>query len=461
MLNPISNRFNAADLWQKDHDHFLHPYTHFDSFKKEGSLVLVEGDGCYVTDVNGKRYFDGIGGMWCVNVGYGRKRNRRDDGRAGADALLHHHFRRRFQCAGRRTRGQTRRASRRVRSTTSPMRPRAHAPSIQPSGSPITINRAAAEPNRRYIISRKNSYHGSTYLGMSVGLRDGDQSPHFKYIPDLVHHLSAPYPYRRPDGMTLEAFSDFLVEEFRDKIAELGAENIAAFIAEPAQASGGVTIPPPRYLERMRELCTENGILFIADEIVTAFGRLGHMFASKDEFGIVPDIIISAKGLTSGYIPLSAVIYSDEIHDVISAADPDGLVHPWLYLFRASGRLCGRPQEYRDHGARGPLRQCRQVGDYLEEAPRDALGLAHCRRCARPAADDVHRICEGQEDARRNCPTRSISPSAFRTNARRRVCWFVPSATSTFCRRRWRSRKLKSISSSTHLARRSARQPMN
>ena len=167
---------------------------------------------------------------------------------------------------------------------------------------------------------------------MTVGKREGDQSPHFKYVPDLVHHLSAPYPYRRPEGMSLEGFSDFLVAEFEDKIAELGAENIACLIAEPAQASGGVCMPPPNYLPRLRDLCSSNGILFIADEIVTAFGRLGHMFASEDMFGIVPDMILCAKGLTSGYIPLSAVIYSDEVHEAISAPDADvWFTHGYTY----------------------------------------------------------------------------------------------------------------------------------
>jgi adenosylmethionine-8-amino-7-oxononanoate aminotransferase len=132
--------------------------------------------------------------------------------------------------------------------------------------------------------------------------------------------------------MSLESFSDFLVEEFEARIAELGAENIACFIAEPAQASGGVCLPPPNYLPRMRELCTRHGILFIADEIVTAFGRLGHMFASQDEFGVTPDMIVCAKGLTSGYIPLSAVIYSDAIQDAISAPDPDAwFTHGYTY----------------------------------------------------------------------------------------------------------------------------------
>ena len=331
MLQKTSNRFNAQDLWQKDRDHFLHPYTHFDSFKKEGSLVLAEADGCYVTDVSGKRYFDGIAGMWCVNVGYGRK----EIAEVMAEQALTLCYTTTFVDVSNAPAAEL--AAKLAELAPGSLNHVAYATSG--SCAIDTAIRLAhyyqsrrGEPDRRYIISRKNSYHGSTYLGMSVGRRDGDQSQHFRYVPDLVHHLSAPYPYRRPDGMSLDAFSDFLVEEFRAKIEELGPENIAAFIAEPAQASGGVTIPPPRYLERMRALCTANGILFIADEIVTAFGRLGHFFASENEFRVVPDIIVSAKGLTSGYIPLSATIYSDEIHEVISAPDPDAwFTHGYTY----------------------------------------------------------------------------------------------------------------------------------
>jgi adenosylmethionine-8-amino-7-oxononanoate aminotransferase len=223
------------------------------------------------------------------------------------------------------------------------------------------------QPSRHFIISRKNSYHGSTYLGMTVGMRDGDQSPHFRYVSDLVHHLSAPYPYRRPDGMSLEEFSDFLVDEFRRKIETLGARNIASFIAEPAQASGGVTLPPPDYLPRMRKLCSENGILFIADEVVTAFGRLGHMFASEAEFGIVPDIIVTAKGLTSGYIPLSAVIYSDQVHEVISAPDADA----WFthgYTYSGHPVACAVALKNIEIIEREDLcGNAARVGDYLEQ----------------------------------------------------------------------------------------------
>jgi putrescine---pyruvate transaminase len=331
MLRQADNRFNAREIWQQDRDHVLHPYTHFDSFKQDGSLVLVEGEGCHVTDGDGKRYFDGIGGMWCVNVGYGRK----ELAEVMYEQALQLCYTTTFVDV---TNGPAARLAAKLASLAPGDLDHVAYATCGSTAVDTAIRLAhyyqsrRGQRSRRYVISRGNSYHGSSYLGMTVGRRDGDQPEHFHYVPDLVHHLSAPYPYRRPEGMSQEAFSDFLVEEFRAKIAELGAEKIACFIAEPAQASGGVTMPPPNYLPRMNQLCEENGILFIADEIVTAFGRLGHMFASEAEFGIVPDIIVCAKGLSSGYIPISATIYSSRIHEVISAPDPDAwFTHGYTY----------------------------------------------------------------------------------------------------------------------------------
>lgn len=233
MLHQAGNRFNAQELWQQDHDHFLHPYTHFDSFKAEGSLVLVEGEGCHVTDAERRRYFDGIGGMWCVNAYYGRK----EIAETMAEQAMQLCYTTTFVDV-------TNAPAARLAAKLAELAPGSlNHVAFATSGSCAvdTAIRLAhyyhsrrGEPSRKYVISRQNSYHGSTYLGMTVGLRDGDQSPHFKYVPDLVHHLSAPYPYRRPEGMSLEAFSDFLVKEFADTIARLGAENIACFIAEPA-----------------------------------------------------------------------------------------------------------------------------------------------------------------------------------------------------------------------------------
>jgi adenosylmethionine-8-amino-7-oxononanoate aminotransferase len=152
-----------------------------------------------------------------------------------------------------------------------------------------------------------------------VGKRPGDRVEEFRYKQDGIHHLTPPNPYRRPEGMTEEQFCDWLVAEFEDLIAHVGADRIGGFIAEPIQASGGVIVPPVGYLRRMWEVCQRHDILFIADEVVTAFGRLGHWFASEAEFGVVPDMVTCAKGLTSGYLPLGALIFSDRIWEAMAA----------------------------------------------------------------------------------------------------------------------------------------------
>jgi adenosylmethionine-8-amino-7-oxononanoate aminotransferase len=133
--------------------------------------------------------------------------------------------------------------------------------------------------------------------------------------------VSAPHFYRAGGQLTEDQFTDQLINEFETKITEIGADKVGAFFAEPIQASGGVLVPPNGYLKRMWEVCQKYDILFVADEVVTAFGRLGHFFSIEAEFDIIPDIIISAKGLSSGYLPMGAMIYSDRIHDIISQGD--------------------------------------------------------------------------------------------------------------------------------------------
>jgi adenosylmethionine-8-amino-7-oxononanoate aminotransferase len=365
MLSPLHNQVDRHRVWQADHDHFLHPWTHFDSFAKDGSLVIVKGEGVHVSDAEGRRYLDGIAGMWCVNVGYGR----REMGRVMAEQAERLAYSNTFV------------------DVTNP--PAAMLAEKLASLAPGSLKRvmfalSGSDANegavrlahyyhgrkgnlrRRHIISRANSYHGSTFLTASIGRREGDWRPEFQYLTDTIHHLSAPYPYRRPEGMSLEAFTDSLIEEFRLKIEEVGAENIACFIAEPIQGSGGVVVPPPGYLKRMHALCKENDILFIADEVVSAFGRIGHWFASKDEFGIVPDIITCAKGITSGYFPMGATLYSEEVHEVISAPDPAA----WFtHGFTCSGHPVGCAVALENIAIierEGLLDNAARVGDHFE-----------------------------------------------------------------------------------------------
>jgi putrescine---pyruvate transaminase len=317
-----ASNYNTEEIWRKDRDHFLHPWTHFDSFKKDGSLVIAEGAGAYVMDSRGKRYLDGIGSLWSMGIGYGRNEM--------ADAIAEQVRRLPFFNT--------------FVDTTNP--PAAELAAKLAELAPGSLNHVAfactgsdandtavrlahfyharrGQPQKRHIISRWDAYHGSTYLGMSLTGRSGDRSPDFHYITDIVHHVSSPYVYRRPDGMSVEQFGDFLVNELEQKILELGPENVAAFIAEPILGAGGVLVPPLGYHNRTRELCRKYEILYISDEVVTAFGRVGYWFASKDVFGIEPDIIVTAKGISSGYIPLAATIFSDAIYDVISAPNPD------------------------------------------------------------------------------------------------------------------------------------------
>ena len=315
-MDAKAKTFDTEYLQAKDQEHFLHPWQEFDTDPER--LVIARANGARVYDSDGKAYLDGIGGMWCVNVGYGRKEI--------ADIMAHQGEMMPYYSA--------------FTDTT-------NAPAVQlaeklASLAPGSINNviyscsgSAANdsavrlahyyhsrrgmPGKKHIITRRSAYHGSTYLGISLSGRDYRNPGHVHFVDDIVHHLSAPNTYRRPAGLSVDAFCDQLVAEFETTIDELGAGSIAAFIAEPIMGAGGVIVPPPGYLPAMRELCRRNDILYISDEVVTAFGRLGHMFSSYDEFGIQPDMIVTAKGITSGYIPLGATLFSDEIFDVISA----------------------------------------------------------------------------------------------------------------------------------------------
>jgi putrescine---pyruvate transaminase len=305
-------------LWEMDRSHALHPWTNFGPFEQEGALVISRGEGCHLWDVEGRQYLDAVGGMWCTNVGLGRK----DMAQAIADQVERLAFSNTFVDV-------TNEPSARLSAKLAALAPgdlnRVHLT----TGGSTAVDTAVrmvwfyqtcmGRPEKTDIVARDHSYHGSTYLSQSVGKRPGDRVEEFRYKLDGIHHLTAPNPYRRPEGMSEAQFCDALVAEFEDLIARVGADRIGGFIAEPIQASGGVIVPPDGYLRRMWEVCQRHDILFIADEVVTAFGRLGHWFASEAEFGVVPDMITCAKGLTSGYLPLGALIFSDRIWEVMAS----------------------------------------------------------------------------------------------------------------------------------------------
>ena len=175
----------------------------------------------------------------------------------------------------------------------------------------------------QHIISREAAYHGGTYLTASLSGKPSERR-WLDVDTDMCHLLPDVNPFRRPHGMSLQAFLDEKVADLEKAILGPGPENVAAFIAEPLLASGGVVLPPAGYHKRCLEVCRRFDVIYISDEVVTGFGRLGHWFASEDVFDIVPDIIACAKGLTSGYLPMGAAIFSDALFESIRGEVSEG-----------------------------------------------------------------------------------------------------------------------------------------
>lgn len=317
------NITEANSAWAKDRAHVLHPYTDFSTFKSEGSQVITSANGMYVTDADGQKLLDGIAGLWCVNIGHGR----RDMAEAIADQVMKMQYYNPFG-----------------HSTNEPAAELGawlaqNAPGdlnhVYYTCGGSTANDAAIRlvhyyftmrgmHRKKKIISRDNGYHGATYVAAELTGIHGTKNSFDRIGEDFIHHVSAASLYHKPDDMTEDAYCDHLVQEFEDRIKQLGPDNVAAFIAEPIMGAGGVLVAPQGYHRRVWEVCKRYGMLYIADEVVTAFGRLGHWFASKEVFDYEPDILVCAKGITSGYIPLGATLISDEIYDVISHPQCEG-----------------------------------------------------------------------------------------------------------------------------------------
>jgi adenosylmethionine-8-amino-7-oxononanoate aminotransferase len=193
------------------------------------------------------------------------------------------------------------------------------------------MNNRMGRPDKKIVIAREKGYHGSTYLAHSVTGKERDKVQ-FDTEQRLVRFLPDVNPYRRPEGMSVEAFCDEKVADLERMIAEVGADKIGAFIAEPILASGGVIVPPPGYHRRTWEVCKAHDILYISDEVVTGFGRLGEWFASENVFDIQPDMITCAKGITSGYLPLGACLISDRVLEQCSDPnDPVAFTNGYTY----------------------------------------------------------------------------------------------------------------------------------
>lgn len=317
------NKITKSRAWQLDRDHVLHPYTDFAKFKDEGSQVIQRAEGMYVSDDTGAQFLDGIAGLWCVNIGHGR----REMAEAIAEQVMNVEYYNPFG-----------------HSTNEPAAELGgwlaeHAPGslnhVYYTCGGSTANDAAVRivhyyntlrglHRKKKIISRNDAYHGATYVAAELTGIHATKNSFDRIGQEFIHHISAANMYAKPADMNEAEYCDYLVDEFEQRIHQLGPDNVAAFIAEPIMGAGGVLVAPEGYHRRMWEVCKRHDVLYIADEVVTAFGRLGHWFASEDVFDYQPDILVSAKGITSGYIPLGATLISDEIYEVISKPQAEG-----------------------------------------------------------------------------------------------------------------------------------------
>lgn len=376
-------------------DHLVQPWPTAGEIGAEARGGIVSGDGIYVVDSEGRKLIDGPAGMWCVNAGHRRKEL--------ADVLYRQAMDLSYNSPW---------YTMNEPSVTLSARLAAHAPGdlshvFYTTGGSSAVetalrfmqfaNNVKGRPDKKLIVSRQGGYHGSTYLSASLNGRPRDHD-WMDSAGEQVVQLTCPNPFRRPDGVSEAEFCDVLVEEFRTVIEARGAEHIGAFIAEPVMASGGVIVPPESYLRRMRQLCTENDILFIADEVVTAFGRLGQVFASGDVFGIEPDMITFAKGVTSGYFPLGGVMISSRLFEELRRSNhPDAMfAHGLTYSSHPIG--CAVALKNLDILEGGLLDHARAVSGHfqaslktLEDLPLvgevRGVGLMACVECV---ADRVH-----------------------------------------------------------------------
>jgi putrescine aminotransferase len=301
--------------WQKsDHDHYMHPFTDHSDLGQKGSRIITRADGVYIYDSDGNQILDGMAGLWCVNMGYGRQDL--------VDAATHQmkqlpYYNSFFQTS--------------------------HPPAIELSEllgevSPAGFNHTfftgsgseandtviklvrrywdlVEQPSKKIIISRKNAYHGSTVAAGSLGGMSEMHKQTGTLLPG-IEHIDQPYYFELGGDLTEDEFGIKQARLLEQKILECGAENVAAFIGEPVQGAGGVIIPPDTYWPEIQRICREYDILLIADEVITGFGRLGEWFGSQ-RLGIEPDLMPFAKGVTSGYLPLGGVLVGDRVANVV------------------------------------------------------------------------------------------------------------------------------------------------
>jgi 4-aminobutyrate--pyruvate transaminase len=301
----------------KDVATHLHSYTNLAALPQTPPLVIVGGDGIHVIDDQGKRYVEGMSGLWCASLGFSNQRL----AEAGAKALktlpYYHTFNQRTNVA------VADLAERLLALAPVPMARVFFANSgSEANDSAVKMvwyyHNAIGKPEKKKIIARRNAYHGVTVAAASLGGLDGNHRDFDLPIARFLH-VDCPHHYRYSQaGETEQDFSTRLAAQLEERILAEGPETVAAFIAEPVMGAGGVIVPPAGYFEKVQAVLRKHDVLMIADEVICGFGRTGNMFGSTT-FGIQPDILTCAKALSSGYVPISAVMVNDKVHAAIAA----------------------------------------------------------------------------------------------------------------------------------------------
>ena len=313
-MNTVSEK---TDLGARDAAVHLHSYTNLATVQDNEPLVIVRGDGVHVIDDKGRPYLEAMSGLWCCSLGF----SHRDLARVGAEALnelpCYHTFNQRTHPA------VIELAERLLAIAPVPMARVFFANSGSEANDSAAkmvwyYHNAIGKPKKKKIIARRRAYHGVTAVAASMGGLEANHRDFDLPLPGFLH-VETPHHYRqgRP-GESEEAFSTRLARELEETILAEGPETVAAFIAEPVMGAAGVIVPPAGYFEKIQPVLRKHDVLFIADEVICGFGRTGNSFGSVT-YGIRPDILTSAKALSSGYMPISAVMVNDKVHQALAA----------------------------------------------------------------------------------------------------------------------------------------------
>jgi putrescine aminotransferase len=311
---PIPER--TTEQWQAlDAAHYIHPFTDHAALGKKGTRVITRAEGVYLYESGGRRILDGMSGLWCVNLGYGRRELADAAYQQMQELPYYNSF---FQVAH----PPAIELARLLAEVTPPQFKHVF---FTGSGSEAndTVVRTVrhywavlGQPQRTVIISRHNAYHGSTMAGASLGGMKPMHEQGGLPIPGIVH-IRQPYWFGEGGDLSPEAFGLVAARALEEKILEIGPDKIAAFIGEPIQGAGGVIIPPSTYWPEIQRIVDKYGILLVADEVICGFGRTGSWFGSE-HFGIRPDLMSIAKGLSSGYLPIGGVMVGARVAEVMA-----------------------------------------------------------------------------------------------------------------------------------------------